>query len=217
MIVTDIVVVGVVLVSAFLAFARGVVREIFTVAGWVGALLATIYGFRHAQPFAQQVITNPLLADTATGVVIFVVTLIVASLISRWISNWVRRTQFNALDRSLGFLFGLVRGAMLVCIAYLLLVWALPLKDHPGWVREARVMPVVAYGAEVLLTFLPREFRVPGVGASGPLATVPGDALDTERLFRTFTNPPPAAEQARKEGYTESDREALERLLETAP
>ncbi|MFQ5984636.1 MAG: CvpA family protein [Alphaproteobacteria bacterium] len=215
MTVTDIAVFGVVLVSALLALARGVVRELFTVAGWVGAIVATVYGFHHAQPFAQRVIANPLLADLAAGVVIFVVTLVVVSLLSRWVSDRVKRSQLNALDRSLGFLFGLARGAMLVCIAYLLLVWALPPKEHPGWVREARVMPVVAYGARALMTLLQREFRPGDIGERAPLVPVPGGALDAERLFREFTSPPPAVERARKEGYSDIDRKAFERLLET--
>ncbi len=60
-----------------------------------------------------------IVADFGTGIVIFVLSLVILSLMSRRISKKVKESPLNAVDRSLGFLFGLLRGALIVCIAYI--------------------------------------------------------------------------------------------------
>ena len=105
--VTDIVLGAVLLLSALLAYARGFVHEVLAVAGWIGAILAAIYGLPYAKPFARDLIPHELAADVAAGVVIFVATLIVLSLLTRAVAGMVKASALNMLDRSLGFLFGL--------------------------------------------------------------------------------------------------------------
>ena len=64
---TDAVVVLVILISGLLAFFRGLVHEVLAVISWIGAALATIYGFPYARPYATELITVPLIADADTG------------------------------------------------------------------------------------------------------------------------------------------------------
>ncbi len=61
----DIVIAGVLLISGILAFFRGAVRELLSVVGWVGAAVATYYGFGHLQPIARELIGMALIADIA--------------------------------------------------------------------------------------------------------------------------------------------------------
>ena len=81
---------------------------------WVGAAIATLYLFEFAQPVARTYIEVELIADIVAGVVLFVITLIVLSLISHALSRRVRDSALGPLDRSLGLVFGLARGAALV-------------------------------------------------------------------------------------------------------
>jgi membrane protein required for colicin V production len=81
--VTDIAVIVVLLISALLAYARGFVHEVLAVAGWVGAIFATIYGFPYARPYARSLIPVELIADLVAGLVIFVVTLVLLSFVTR--------------------------------------------------------------------------------------------------------------------------------------
>ncbi len=61
--------------------------------------------------------------------------LIVLSIITHLIARRVRRSHLGALDRSLGMVFGLLRGAILVCVAWLALAWTVPRDDYPTWLR----------------------------------------------------------------------------------
>ena len=116
----DIAVVAIVLISGVLALSRDFVREVLSVVAWVGAAIATLYLFRFAQPVARTYITVELVAEIAAGVAIFVVALIALSLISHALSRRIRESALGPLDRSLGLVFGLVRGAAVVALAYMI-------------------------------------------------------------------------------------------------
>ena len=71
--ITDIVVIVVLLVSAFLAYTRGCVHGVLSVAVWLGGFLITIYVFPIAQPYVRELISNNNAADWATHIVVFVI------------------------------------------------------------------------------------------------------------------------------------------------
>jgi membrane protein required for colicin V production len=97
------------------------------------------------------------------------------------------------VDRSLGLLFGLVRGAVLVCLAYLVMAWAIPQEDRPVWVAEARTLPLVQQGAGLLLKILPESALKQGEDAVGAAADGIGQAIDTGKAVQTLTPSTPTA------------------------
>ena len=146
---------AVIVISALFAFARGIVREVLAIVGWVGAILATLQLFPYMQPFGRTHISSSILADLATGTAIFIFTLVLFSLLSYAIAARVRESRVSALDRSLGFLFGMGRGAVVTCLAYLLLALVMPPNDQPLWLRHAKVTPHLEQGAVMLLKLVP--------------------------------------------------------------
>src|SRR5256886_656814 len=115
----DLTVAILIVVSGLFAMARGFVREVLSLASWVGAALVTLWGFGLARPYVRTLIDHTLLADVVTGVALFIVSLILFSMIGGGIASLVRGTGLNALDRTLGFVFGLFRGALLVAVLWL--------------------------------------------------------------------------------------------------
>ncbi|MCE2492691.1 MAG: CvpA family protein [Alphaproteobacteria bacterium] len=153
--VADVGVLIVLIISALLAFARGFIKETLSVVGWVGAIFAVLYIFPVLQPFARDLIPLNILADAVTGSVIFLAALVTISIVSYAITKRVRESSLNAIDRSLGFLFGLLRGAVVICIAYLVLVQLVPVAERPIWIQEARSRPPVEIGANLLIKLVP--------------------------------------------------------------
>jgi len=154
----DIGVLAIVVISALLAFSRGIVRELLSVAGWIAAAFATLYIFPYVQPFARKYVSIPLAADLGAALIIFLATLTIISIGSGWLAKQIHETDFKPLDRSLGFVFGALRGLVLLCLAYLLLNWAYKPEEQPNWIKEARSRPVLAYGARVLVSLVPEDF-----------------------------------------------------------
>jgi membrane protein required for colicin V production len=154
----DICVLAVIGLSALLALSRGLVKEILSILSWVGAVLAVIFFLPRLRPIALRYISEPLLADIVTGIGIFILALIVLGIINHYLSANVRSSALGALDRSLGLVFGLLRGAVIVSFAYILMTWVLPnAASRPEVVREARTEPLVAEGAEFLKSLLPAD------------------------------------------------------------
>lgn len=221
----DIAVLVIVLVSALLAFVRGFVREVLSIAGWIGAALVTIWAFPRTTWFLRQYITVELLADVVTGLTIFIVTLIVFSTLSHYIAKGVRGSAVNAVDRSLGFLFGLARGAVLVSLAYLLIVYFYPqAEQQPGWVREARSQPWVERGADLLRRMVPNDALDAGlrrVDAARGRAERGAEAAQALQRLAPELSPSraPAGNEgapADEAGYNRPQRDQLDRLIENA-
>ena len=126
--IADAAVVLILVLSAMLAFARGFIREVLAVGGWIGAIFAVIFGLPYLRPYARDLTSHALVADVAAGAAIFIFTLVVLSLLTHAAAGQIRSSALNALDRSLGVLFGLVRGAVIICILYIAVSWLFPAK-----------------------------------------------------------------------------------------
>ncbi|MBT3331772.1 MAG: CvpA family protein, partial [Rhodospirillaceae bacterium] len=176
--VTDLVILIILLISGLLALSRGFVKEVLSIAGWVIAAVATLKLFPFVQPFVRSYIDQELIADSISGVVIFVVVLTMASFLSSAISRRVQRSEIGILDRSLGFLFGLLRGVVVIALSYLVLVQFLATDDQPDWLREARAMPAIEYSAEILAGLAPEDVRE-GLAGIGNLGREGGQSLDS--------------------------------------
>ncbi len=211
----DFAVIAVIVISGLLAFSRGMIKELFSVAGWVAAALVTLYSFTEVRPLARQFIPQTWLADGAAAVGVFVITLIVASLLSGMVARRVHESGFSMLDRSVGLMFGLTRGAVLVCLAYLLLNWAFKPEEQPKWVQTARSLPMIAYGAELLTRLAPTDLMEGGGTAIDRASEKARKAIEAEKALRLLTRPLPAEGTApRRDGYTGKERKAMRRAVE---
>ncbi len=219
----DVAVVGVVLLSALFAFFRGFVRETLAIAGWVGAAFATIWLFPMAQPYAAQWIAIPWLADLLAGVAIFVVTLAILWLIIHMIVVRVKESPLNALDRSLGFLFGIARGLVLVALAYMVASQA-AWQDEPApdWVAEAKVRPVIDYSAGLIVALVPEgTFNLPIEGFEEIQRNVEelNEAREKIEQLERLTEPAiaPAPGNDGAPSYKDADRSAIDQVFEGLP
>ncbi|HTR18025.1 MAG TPA: CvpA family protein [Acetobacteraceae bacterium] len=155
----DVMVLALVGVSALLGFSRGLVREALGIGAWVGAAWGAIELYPVAQPYARRMIGNPDIADPAAYVAGFVALLIVLSLVANLAGRLIRVSVLGGLDRTLGILFGLARGAALVIAAYIVGGLVLPPENWPEAVQHAQALPIVYEGAGWATSILPATYR----------------------------------------------------------
>jgi len=153
----DIVLLVVMLVSGLLAMIRGFMREVMSIASWAAAALVTVYFYPKLVPQAKQYITSDLVATLAVVVGLFLGTLIIVSIFTIKISDMVLDSRIGALDRTLGFLFGLARGLVIVVVAFLFFAWLVPEKSQPTWVRDAKSKVVLKGTGDWLMSMLPDD------------------------------------------------------------
>ncbi|WP_391482436.1 CvpA family protein [Nereida sp. NH-UV-3] len=115
----------VIVVSALLAYSRGFVREALSIAGWIGAaILASVFASQ-AEPLVKElpVIGGFIgesceLAIIAAFAAVFALALVIMSIITPLFSSLVQRSVLGGLDQGIGFLFGVLRGIVLVAVAF---------------------------------------------------------------------------------------------------
>lgn len=201
------------LLSAVLAMIRGFVREVLSIASWVIAAVAAYFLYGEVLPFVQPHISNDTVALGVSVATVFLVTLIVVSYITMRISDFVLDSRIGALDRTLGFVFGALRGMLLVVVAMLFFNWFVPPQEQPQWIAGAKSKPMLDAVGNRLVAALPenpegtlmeriRTLRE-GNGDPGAASGAPGLAA-----------PAPGGENT---GYTAGERQGLEQLTTPAP
>ncbi len=154
----DLIVIGVIAVSALLAFMRGFVREVLGIGAWIGAAFFAVWAGPFVEPrFLRWV--GPDFGKPAALAAMFLLALIVLSAVSSMVGGVVRMSLLGGVDRTLGVVFGLLRGAALIAFAYIAAGWVVTAAQWPPAVQDARSLPYAYAAAEFAVGLLPREYR----------------------------------------------------------
>ncbi len=153
----DILLLVVMLISGLLAMIRGFMREILSIGAWGIAALVTLYSFAKVLPIAEGYVSSKTVATGITVGSIFLLTLLIVSIITVRISDMILDSRVGALDRTLGFLFGLGRGLIIVVVAFLFFAWLVPDRSQPEWVRGAKSKVVLQSTGQWLMAMLPDD------------------------------------------------------------
>src|SRR5215470_6003059 len=204
----DIIVLAVMLLSGLLAMIRGFMREILSIAAWATAAVATLYGFPRLLPQAKAYFQNDTIAAIAVIAGVFIGTLVVATIITSKISDMVLDSRIGALDRTLGFLFGLGRGLLIVVVAFLFFAWLVPDKQQPDWVRTAKSLSVLQSTGNWLMSMLPDDPE------TTILKRFKKNKPDDEQTDAAPEMRSTASTASSDGGYAKGERDGLRKLIE---
>lgn len=224
----DVLLVAIMLLSGFLAMLRGLTREVLSILAWAVAAIATLYVYPMYQAQARTYIEPPVLADGVLAGGTFLIVLIVVSLITVKLSDKVLDSRVGALDRSMGFIFGLARGLILVVIAYLFFSWLVPEENQPPWIREARSLPVLKSTGEMIVSLLPEDPASHLPGAKKDTPEQPGTPASPDAPDEGTPAPEPepgqrserktgtsVANNGARAGYRAAERRSLDQLMDS--
>ena len=169
----DYIVIATVLLSGLLALIRGFIREFLSLCALVGAYFIAITFYEPAIPMVKSYISDDKFAQWIAIGVVFLAALIVLSILGYFLSGLVKGRVFVWFDRSAGFLYGLLRGVVVLCLIYLVVVLAVwpsinkyepyeqlseqEMKDKdrpPELLVNARTRVFLSYGADVIVPIL---------------------------------------------------------------
>lgn len=199
----DLILAGIMIISGLLALMRGFTREVLSLVAWGAAAVGAYFALRNPDmvAFASRYLEPEIVAKIALGGGVFLVILIIVSLISVKLSDAVVDSAAGAFDRTLGFIYGLARGLVLVVIAYLFYGWLIPLDKQEEWVKSARSLPVIQAVGAFILDLVPADIRETLTNA-------------------TITSSPPQGTQPSggagqdEEGYQRNQSQGLDQLIE---
>lgn len=160
----DGVVAVIIVVSAILAYSRGFVREALAIGGWVVAAIAAYYLAPTIEPLiaeipieqVRNILDNCELGTIAAFFVVMVVGLIIVSIFTPVFAGAVQRSALGGLDQGLGFLFGALRGALLVVIA-LVIYDRIVISDPMPMIEDSRTAKLFASITTTVNDQIPEE------------------------------------------------------------
>jgi len=155
----DIFLIVVMLISGLLAMVRGFMREVLSIVAWVAAAVAALYSVPKLLPYATQYLAgwNEWVVRGIVAGGVFLATLIIVSIFTVRLSDKILDSRIGALDRSLGFLFGLARGLIIVVVAFVFFNWLVPQKSQPEAIKNARSRVVLQGTGDWLESLLPEN------------------------------------------------------------
>lgn len=214
----DTIILVILLVSALLAYVRGLVKELLAIGAWVGSAIATVYGFSFIRPYLQQVIGIELIANICTAIGIFLPALVALSLISHKLSKGIKSSNLSSLDRALGLVFGLIRGAILICIIYVGTLWIWSPNELPALFHQARALPIIQKGTNIFFTLIPQSPKyidVLRLNGRNLQFTEPQSKLNQSILTQPVPRTESRMEGSSKTGYSDKERRDMQRLIES--
>ena len=116
----------IILMSAILAYSRGLVREAMAILGWIGAAIVAFIFAPSAMALVKEIpVVGEFLGDScelsviAAFALVFAIGLIIAALFTPLFASVVQRSALGGVDQGLGFLFGVLRGVLLIAVAFI--------------------------------------------------------------------------------------------------
>jgi membrane protein required for colicin V production len=140
----DILVVVAILASAVIGAVRGFLREAIALVTLVFALFMAWHFADMIEPHLGGVLSKPPAGTWAARTIIFFIVLFIGMVIGVIASYFVRLSLFRGTDKLLGFVFGLLRGVVLLGV-FVILAQLLKL-DGENWWRKSKLMP---YGESI--------------------------------------------------------------------
>lgn len=157
MIWVDYVIIAIVALSAAIGLARGLIREVLSLAIWVAAAFVA---WTFHRPLADQLtpwLSTPSVRIGVAFVILVFVVLILGAILGQILTALVDKTGLTGTDRLLGVVFGAARGALLVAIL-VYLASLTPMPEDPWW-KESRLIGHFQTLADRILAMIPPELE----------------------------------------------------------
>ena len=214
--------VGVLVASTVWASIRGGIFETVATLSWVIAAIAA----RFISPLLDKLLQGwfDLTASTvgtlvASYFIVFFVILMLIGFFNQRLREKIQNSIMKVTDRTLGIIFGLIRGIVIMGIVYWCALWYYSDAPRPApWVENARTRPIMQLTAMKL-----DEWFFPGPGSKLLARDMTGTQANQE-IVENLINPAVdamrgtstddgATESDAETGYKTSERSALEKQL----
>ena len=156
--IVDFATITVLVISGVLATLRGLTREIMGLAGWPISIVAARLTAPYLEPLLTDMIRVEGISSALAWGIPFIVVVVLWFAFSSVVSPGLSKAGLGGLDRWLGFLFGLIRGFVIVLVIYIGAVIAAEGEDRlPGLVTDAQIIPALRESAHLTSGMLPPD------------------------------------------------------------
>jgi membrane protein required for colicin V production len=228
--IADIIVAAVLLISAAIAFMRGLIREVLTIVGLIGGLAAAYFFGPKASPAVKEwlgveenvqperlfgILPYDLLGDMLAYGGIFIAVVVFLSIATHFLAEGARAVGLGPVDRTFGVIFGLLRGALVLGILYMPFYLLMDKEQKEAFFKDSKTHFYLESTAEWMAQYLPEDTKKTMEDAVDGAEEAGGTRQKLQDLNILPKDEPvqPTTEDG-KEGYTEQFRDDMDRLFE---
>ena len=146
-----------VFISIIVSVARGFLKDILSIVVWISAIALGYFGSANLTPFLSKYMPHIAWLNWAVGGAIIIISLFIGSIMNGYFFKLFKMASPSILDRSLGFLFGFVRGIFLVSLAFITIQAFLPKETPPYWFKESKLKFLLQNGGSVIIYLMPAQ------------------------------------------------------------
>ena len=212
----DLIALLIIISSGIVSSFKGFVKEGLSILAWVGAIFSSIYTSPLFFEISQLLIENKTLSEFATYITTFIIVLVTLSITIRSLTVYVKSSSLNNLDKSLGFLFGILKGVMILSVVLIIFDWFSTQNERPYLVNKAKLLPIIDTTSKVLIGTLPKDF-VKRYNISINEGDKSLDAYDLDKKIDKLTkkNLSKNIDQKKNGGYNQGTRKRMDRLFQS--
>ena len=220
----DYIYIGILLASTIWATIRGGIYETVATLSWVVAAITA----RFVSPMLDGLLQSWFgLNESTVGTlvasyfIVFFVILIIVGFFNQKLRDRIQESIMNVTDHTLGVIFGIVRGVVVMGVAYWIMLWYYSDAPRmPHWIEDARTRPIMQMTAVKL-----DEWFIPGPENKLLQRDIAG-SRESKKIFDNLINPRvvdgdakpdkgarPSPAGNEETGYKNSERSALENQL----
>lgn len=221
----DYMIIAVLLISASLSLIRGFTKEVLSITGWIVSGYAAIFFGPSVKPLLANYVKIDWAVNGGAMLIVFLITLIAFSIGGTFIAKGMKASPLGPLDRTMGIIFGGLRGVFIVCMAYLGVSAVIPEEDHPAFITDAKLRPMLQTGSKAVVAIVPLDRLPINLASIGQTVSEKGtDALQNvgeemlrDAIDREIENLSSTVEEgddsATNKGYKQGERDQIERLI----
>ncbi|SDJ60741.1 CvpA family protein [Microbulbifer yueqingensis] len=135
----------IVAISTLIGLSRGFVREVLSLLTWVAAFVIAMMFRDELAPLLSRLVDTPSLQMIAAFAILFIFTLLAGAGLNMTLSAFVEATGLSGTDRTLGMVFGLLRGTIIVLALLILAPGLIPVEEDPWWQESALIPHFLAF------------------------------------------------------------------------
>ena len=149
----DVIILVLIFISALFAFFRGFSLELLSISVWIISFFVSYAYGNNLINFFNKIINNILISTAVSYVVAFLIIFVIFSFLTRKFSVFIKDSYVGLIDKSLGFIFGILRGYVIVGLCFFLFDYFYKGKKLE-FIDNSKIIPVIKITNNEIFRFL---------------------------------------------------------------
>ena len=149
----DVIILDLIFISALFAFFRGFSLELLSISVWIISFFGSYAYGNNLVNFFNKIVNNILISTAISYVLAFLIIFVIFSFLTRKFSVFIKDSYVGLIDKSLGFIFGILRGYVVVCLCFFLFDYFYNGK-RLEFIDNSKIIPVIKITNNEIFRFL---------------------------------------------------------------